>query len=86
MAPSDAPAQTWNAPAYVAPAKFTNVAVTVGAAPTALGGTLSLPKTADKVPAIVLIHGSGATVAYIGELLRGPGRANAVYLLTLTTK
>jgi competence protein ComFC len=32
------------------------------------------------------LHGSGATVAYIGELLRGPGRANAVYLLTLTTK
>ena len=61
LAPSEAPAQTWNAPAYVAPAKFTNVAVTVGAAPTALGGTLSLPKTADKVPAVVLIHGSGAT-------------------------
>jgi dienelactone hydrolase len=61
FAPSDAPAQTWNAPAYVAPATFTNVEVTVGAAPTALGGTLSLPKTADKVSSVVLIQGSGAT-------------------------
>jgi dienelactone hydrolase len=38
-------------------AKFTNVDVTVG--PTALGGTLTLPKTGAKVPAVVLIHGSG---------------------------
>jgi uncharacterized protein len=61
IVPSAPPGQTWNAPAYVDPAKFTNVDVTVG--PTALGGTLSLPKvadkTADKVPAVVLIHGSG---------------------------
>ena len=57
IAPSAAPAQTWNAPDHVDPAKFTNADVTVG--PTALGGTLSLPKTAGKVPAVVLIHGSG---------------------------
>jgi dienelactone hydrolase len=58
FAPSETP-QTWNAPTYVDPAKFTNVEVTVGAAPTILGGTLTLPKTAGKVPAVVLIHGSG---------------------------
>jgi dienelactone hydrolase len=55
-------APTWSPPAYVDAAKFTSVEVTVGAAPTALGGTLTLPKTADpaaKVPAVVLIHGSG---------------------------
>src|ERR1700677_5014160 len=45
ISPSAAPAQTWSAPAYVDPAKFTNVEVTIGGAPTALGGTLSLPKS-----------------------------------------
>lgn len=32
------------------------------------------------------LHGSGATVGHIAELLKNPGRVNAVYLLTLTTK
>ena len=32
------------------------------------------------------LHGSGATVAYIVELLKNTGRAKAVYLLTLTMK
>ncbi len=32
------------------------------------------------------LHGSGATVSRIVELLKDPGRAKAVYLLTLTTK
>jgi predicted amidophosphoribosyltransferase len=32
------------------------------------------------------LHGSGATVAHIVEVLSNPGRARAVYLLTLTTK
>lgn len=32
------------------------------------------------------LHGSGATVRAIVELLRGDGQAKAVYLLTLTTK
>ncbi|HSV24279.1 MAG TPA: alpha/beta fold hydrolase [Xanthobacteraceae bacterium] len=54
--------QPWSAPDYVDRAKFTDLAVTVG--PMALGGTLSLPEmtakeTADRVPAVVLIHGSG---------------------------
>ena len=59
MSPAEAPAPAWSAPAYVEAAAFTDVEVTIGAAPTALGGTLSLPKTAEKVPAVVLIHGSG---------------------------
>jgi competence protein ComFC len=32
------------------------------------------------------LHGSGATVGHIVEVLKNPGRAKAVYLLTLTTK
>ena len=32
------------------------------------------------------LHGSGATVRHVVEVLRNPGRAKAVYLLTLTTK
>jgi dienelactone hydrolase len=59
IVPGEAAAQPWNAPSYVDPAKFINIEVMVGAAPTALGGTLSLPKTPGKVPAVVLIHGSG---------------------------
>ena len=32
------------------------------------------------------LHGSGATVGHIVEVLKDPGGAKAVYLLTLTTK
>jgi predicted amidophosphoribosyltransferase len=32
------------------------------------------------------LHGSGATVSAITEVLKGPGGAKTVYLLTLTTK
>lgn len=32
------------------------------------------------------LHGSGATVSAITELLKGAGGSKAVYLLTLTTK
>lgn len=32
------------------------------------------------------LHGSGATVAHIVEVLKNPGKAKTVYLLTLTTK
>jgi dienelactone hydrolase len=55
--PAQSPSQTWNAPGYVDPAKFTNVDVAVG--PLALGGTLTLPKDIGKAAAVVLIHGSG---------------------------
>jgi uncharacterized protein len=47
----------WTAPRYVDPASFTTVEVTVG--PTALGGTLALPKSDRKVAAVILIQGSG---------------------------
>jgi uncharacterized protein len=59
IVPSEPSYAPWSAPAYVDPAKFTNAEVKVGAAPTFLGGTLSLPKVADKVPGVVLVHGSG---------------------------
>jgi competence protein ComFC len=32
------------------------------------------------------LYGSGATVGHIVEILKNPGRAKTVYLLTLTTK
>jgi dienelactone hydrolase len=59
IVPSEPSYAPWSAPAYVDPAKFTNVEVRVGTAPTVLGGTLTLPKVAHKVPGVVLIHGSG---------------------------
>jgi dienelactone hydrolase len=52
-----AQSQAWSSPAYVDAGKFTALDATVG--PSALGGTLSLPKSAGKVPAVVLIQGSG---------------------------
>jgi hypothetical protein len=59
IVPSEPSFAPWTAPAYVEAARFTNVEVELGAAPTVLGGTLSLPKAANKVPGVVLIHGSG---------------------------
>jgi uncharacterized protein len=59
IVPSEPSYAAWSAPAYVDEAKFSNVEVRVGAAPTILGGTLSLPKVAHKVQGVVLIHGSG---------------------------
>ncbi len=47
-------------PAYADRAAFTEREVTVGSAPWALPGTLTVPKGAkSKVPGVVLIHGSG---------------------------
>ena len=45
--------------AYVNRAAFTEGSVTVGSAPWALPGTLSLPNGAGPFPAIVLVQGSG---------------------------
>ncbi len=45
MSPSESPA--WSAPAYVDPAAFADIEVTIGEAPTALGGTLCLPHAAE---------------------------------------
>jgi dienelactone hydrolase len=46
-------------PKYVNRKKFTEQDVTIGKAPWALPGTLSLPKAKSKVPGVVLVHGSG---------------------------
>jgi len=45
--------------AYVNPVAFTETEVTVGSAPWALPGTLSMPKGAGPFPAVVLVAGSG---------------------------
>ena len=45
--------------AYVNPAAFTEASVTVGSAPWALPGTLSLPDGTGPFPAVVLVQGSG---------------------------
>jgi dienelactone hydrolase len=53
-----ASAAPWAPPSYARPELFTERAVTVGASP-ALPGTLTLPKGSGRVPAVVLVHGSG---------------------------
>lgn len=47
------------APAYVDKNEFTEIEVTVSAGKFPLPGTLTLPKGGDRVPAVVLVHGSG---------------------------
>jgi dienelactone hydrolase len=54
---ASAQTQAWIPPAYVDSTKFVALDVSVG--PTALPGTLTLPKAAGKVAAVVLIQGSG---------------------------
>jgi dienelactone hydrolase len=56
-APSPAPAES--AAAYVRPDAFTETEVTVGSAPWALPGTLSMPTGSGPFPALVLVAGSG---------------------------
>jgi hypothetical protein len=57
LMPAEADA-AWAPPAYVDPSSFEEREVKVGSAP-ALPGTLALPKGASRVPALVLVHGSG---------------------------
>jgi uncharacterized protein len=52
-------AETWNAPSYVDATTFSETEVEIGKAPLLLPGTLSLPRGRDRVPAVVLVHGSG---------------------------
>ncbi len=53
-------AHAFSPPNYADRAAFTEREITVGAAPWALPGTLTLPKGAKgKVPGVVLVHGSG---------------------------
>lgn len=49
----------WKAPDYADETKFTEREVTVGRAPWTLPGTLTLPKSGGRLPAVVLVHGSG---------------------------
>jgi pimeloyl-ACP methyl ester carboxylesterase len=51
-------AVVWEAPSYARPEAFEERSVTVGSAP-ALPGTLTVPKAAELVPGVVLVHGSG---------------------------
>lgn len=46
-------------PAYANAATFTETAVTVGAGEWILPGTLTMPVGSSRVPAVVLVHGSG---------------------------
>jgi hypothetical protein len=53
------PTAEYDAPLYVDRSRFIEREVTVGAAPWALSGTLSLPMGNGPFPVVVLIHGSG---------------------------
>jgi dienelactone hydrolase len=59
IAPAEPPPAPWSAASYVDPSAFTEVEVQVGTAPWTLPGTLSLPRGRERVPAVVLVHGSG---------------------------
>jgi hypothetical protein len=55
-----APAAPWEPPPYADPGAFTETAVTLGAAPRDVPGTLTLPReTPGPVPAVLLLSGSG---------------------------
>ena len=59
MQPGQPPASAWVRPAYSRPETFTEREVTFGADQWKLPGTLTLPRSASPVPAVVLVHGSG---------------------------
>ena len=56
---TSAPSASPSPVAYVDPSAFTETEVTVGAAPWALPGTLSMPTGTGPFPAVVLLAGSG---------------------------
>ncbi|MGD0309161.1 MAG: alpha/beta fold hydrolase [Acidobacteriota bacterium] len=58
---SAASSKPWTQPDYAHPDSFTEQPVTVGQDPVKLNGTLTLPKGKGPFPAVVLVHGSGAT-------------------------
>ncbi|MCA9005468.1 MAG: alpha/beta fold hydrolase [Planctomycetaceae bacterium] len=53
------PAGNYQSPAYVKPDRFKETEVTIGTGLWTLPGTLSLPNEKGKLPAVVLVHGSG---------------------------
>lgn len=52
-------AEPWLAPSYADPSLFTENDIAVGSGPLAVPGTLSLPATSGRVPAVVQLPGSG---------------------------
>jgi dienelactone hydrolase len=59
VAPKQAQPAGYSPPSYVNTASFHEQAVTVGSAPWALPGTLTVPKGKGPFPAVVLVAGSG---------------------------
>ncbi|QDT77868.1 Alpha/beta hydrolase family protein [Gimesia maris] len=53
------PAGRYQSPSYVKPNRFKETEVTIGTGLWSLPGTLSVPVMGKKVPAVVLVHGSG---------------------------
>src|SRR5262249_56452192 len=60
ISPVGSHAEPWNAPSYVDNTAFSETEVQIGKAPLLLPGTLSLPRGRERVPAVVLVHGSGS--------------------------
>jgi len=56
-----APSIPWTQPDYAHPDSFTEQPIAVGQDPVKLNGTLTLPNGKGPFPAVVLVHGSGAT-------------------------
>lgn len=53
------PAGRYQSPSYVKPNRFKDTEVSIGTGLWSLPGTLSVPVEDEKVPAVVLVHGSG---------------------------
>ena len=49
----------WAPPSYAAPSRFTEQEVVVGSAPSAVAGTLTLPRDRGRRPGVVLLAGGG---------------------------
>jgi uncharacterized protein len=53
------PTAPWQPPAYADPARFAEHDIVLGSGPLAVGGTLSMPRETARLPAVVLLGGSG---------------------------
>jgi uncharacterized protein len=53
------PQAPWVPPPYAHPGTFSDIDLTVGDGPSAIGGTLSLPRQGGPAPGVVLLPGSG---------------------------
>jgi uncharacterized protein len=61
MAPAEAalPTQPWQAPAYADPDAFNETEVTLGAGTQSVPGSLCVPRSGNRGPAVMLVGGSG---------------------------